>query len=73
VFTRAFGWWFLAEEICQRLTMPRTDIAASDRECERLLLDSVLWSSGGHVARKVEAAWSDSLLRRWTRAAIGKS
>jgi hypothetical protein len=66
---RAFGWFVLAEHIGQRLTMPRTDIRASDRECEQLFLDSALWSCGERFARRVHAAWQNSLLRRWTQAA----
>jgi hypothetical protein len=69
MFRRAFGWLDIAEHIGERLTMPRTDICTSDRECEQLFLDSALWSSGEHVSRNVTAAWLDSWLRRWTRAA----
>jgi hypothetical protein len=66
---RAFGWFVLAEHIGKRLTMPPTDIRASDRECGQLLMDSALWSSGERLARRAHAAWQDSLLRRWTQAA----
>jgi hypothetical protein len=63
VFKRAFGWWFLAEDICGQLTMPRADLDAADRQFERLLLESSLWSSGDRIARKVRAGWLDSASR----------
>jgi hypothetical protein len=63
VFTRAFLWWFLAEDICGQLTMPRTDLEAADWQFERLLLESSLWSLGDRFAQKVRAGWLDSKVR----------
>jgi hypothetical protein len=63
VSRRAFGWWFLAEDICDQLTLPRTDVEAADRQFERLLLESFVWSFGDRIARKVRASWLDSTLR----------
>jgi hypothetical protein len=60
---RAFGWWFLAEDICGQLTMPRADLDMADRQFERLLLESSLWSFGDRIARKVRAGWLDSAFR----------
>ncbi len=66
VFKRAFGWWLLAEDICIRLTMPPMDVAASDRQFERLLRESWLWSSVENLAGKIRGGWLDSMLRSWT-------
>jgi hypothetical protein len=67
VFKRAFGWWFLAEDSCGRLTMPRTDVDAADRPFERLLLHSSLWSIGDRLARSLRAAWLDSKVQSVTQ------
>ena len=66
MFKRAFGWWLVAEDICIRLTMPPTDVAASDRQFERLLRESWLWSSAENLAGKIRGAWLDSRFRSWT-------
>jgi hypothetical protein len=71
VFKRAFGWWLLAVAACESITTPRTDVAASDRACERLLMDSALWSSCEHVAAAIDRAWPDSWITRRMRAASG--
>jgi hypothetical protein len=67
-----FGWWFLAEEAVDALTAPRTDISASDRKCERLLLESALWSFGDRAARQIRAAWSHSEVRRAMETQSGR-
>jgi hypothetical protein len=70
VFRRAFGWWFLAEDVCRQLTFPRTDVDATDRQFERLLLESSLWSFGDRIARNVRAGWLDSKLRSVTHTFV---
>jgi hypothetical protein len=67
-----FGWWFLAEAAVDALTAPRTDISASDRKCERLLLDSALWSFGDRAARQIRAAWLHSGVRRSMETQSGR-
>jgi hypothetical protein len=67
VFRRAFRWWFLAEDICGQLAVPRTDLDAADRKFERLLLESTLWSFGDRTARKVRAGWLESKSRSLTQ------
>jgi hypothetical protein len=68
-FRRAFNWWFFAEYVCSRLSTPSTDVGASDRQFERLLEDSRLWSFGARRGASLQAAWSESQLRSWMRAA----
>jgi hypothetical protein len=64
---RSYGWWLLAEDLCAHLTMPPTDVVASDRQFERLLRGSRSWSFAGSLAGKIRVAWLDSRLRSWTR------
>ena len=65
---RATAWWFLAEEVCGRITTPKIDVTAVDREIQVLIRESWLWSRAESFASKVEAAWHDSRCRvclRW--------
>ena len=34
---RATAWWFLAEELCERITAPKVDVTAVDREINALI------------------------------------
>jgi hypothetical protein len=71
VATPVLGWWLLAERFCSQLAMPRIDPHATDRQIERLLTESSLLSSGEGAARRIQTAWSDSMIRSWTRKAAG--
>jgi hypothetical protein len=69
--TRATAWWFLAEEVCRRITTPKIDVTAVDREVEALIRESWLWSRAQSFALKVEAAWHDSRCRVGLRSLTG--
>jgi hypothetical protein len=60
---RPFAWWFLAHDLCARLTMPRTDVTTADWQFERALRESRLWSLGGNLVGTIRAAWLTSRLR----------
>ena len=68
---RATAWWFLAEELCERITAPKVDVTAVDREINALIRESWLWSRGVSVASKVEAAWRESWCRSCLRSLTG--
>jgi hypothetical protein len=61
--TRTWAWWQLAEQFCRRITTPKIDVTAADREVDALIRDSWLWSCGQSFASKVQAAWLDSTCR----------
>jgi hypothetical protein len=68
---RATAWWFLAEGLCERITAPKVDVTAVDREIHALIRESRLWSLGVSVASKVEAAWQESWCRSGLRSLTG--
>jgi hypothetical protein len=70
--TRATAWWFLAEEVCGRITTPKIDVTAVDREVEALIRESWLWSRARLLAWKVEAAWHDSRCHVCLRLLTGR-
>ena len=65
---RATAWWFLAEEVCGRITAPKVDVAVVDREIQVLIRESWLCSHAESFASKVEAAWQESWCRRCLRS-----
>jgi hypothetical protein len=69
---RTTAWWFLAEQVCARLTSPRTDVSEADLEIEALLRGSWLWSRSEAFAATLHAAWLDSWSRRVVRWAASR-
>src|ERR1700687_1576167 len=65
VVRRIFAWWFVAERVWAQVALPKTDVAAGDRDVEAVLRASWLWSCGESFAAKVHAAWLDSRCRAW--------
>ncbi len=72
VVEQRYRWWFLAVDVCARLTTPPVNIAASDQRVERLLRESWLWSLYENLAEKTRAAWMESRLRAWAGAATSE-
>jgi hypothetical protein len=66
---RLSAWWSLAERACASIVEPRIDVAASDRDIERLLRGSWIVSTIESLAAKLHAAWLDSLCRSLVRRA----
>jgi hypothetical protein len=65
---RAFGWWFVAEDFARALTTPRIDVTETDRDVERVVLESRLGSIGRRAAEITRTFWMDSRCRAWTIA-----
>ena len=61
--TRLLGWWRLAETAVARVTTPRTDVAASDHEVERVFRASSLFAAGHACSAVIGAAWRNSITR----------
>jgi hypothetical protein len=68
---RATAGWFLAEEVCGRITTPKIDVTVVDREIQALIRESWLGSRAELFASKVEAAWHDSRCRLCLRSLTG--
>src|ERR1700716_617243 len=64
-------WWITAERVCARLTTPKVDVAAADRDLEVVLRASGLSSCGRLVWSNVQTAWFNSAFRFWARAIAG--
>ena len=67
---RLSRWWEAAERACGLIVEPRIDVAASDRDIEKLLRDSWIGSTGESLAAKLHAAWLDSVCRSLLRRAL---
>ncbi len=62
-------WWDVGERACARLTQPRVDVSAADRDIEALWRASWIGGHFGAFARRLRAAWLESRCRRVARAA----
>ena len=58
------GWWFFTRSALEGLTRPKADIAACDRDVERLAHDSRLGALLHDVSRSIDAAAANSMMRK---------
>ncbi len=63
------GWWVAAERAASALTRPRTDVARSDEQVQRLVRGAALVSVGRPLAAAMARAWPTSRTTRWLQPA----